>query len=677
MASKRLLIKRVLSWLTAAVGLGAGFVGLALAGERWIPDSTTDPYWFKTDIQTAGMCLLGLVLIVGSLFAFRDRRRGGLLFLICTPLVAFCIGYPDAGYLAWDSYGNGIFYSPFLRTALGLALLFFAPFIVPLFVIRNKKRALYVFLICALAVSPVFLRSQWTSSLVSRLAVWSTPTLVFGLFWVATFQWEPLISHRRVSLGKRVAVVSVICLLIAVLDVATTLTLTAWQSSLNGPDCGGRRLFTQPVFPGHTVFTAYLVRVGHATHATEDPKKWVGDWAIGVVQEKFWGVPFQWPRLVLLTNSIFWENETYFVDGRRPRGFLTGVLPIIETGPCSRTRPLVDATVDLRILREKRTLTGPGIIGFVRLPQPLKPWPSAPVAHPPFAGARIIVARSSGTMIATTDANGIYEIDGLQPDNYTLTLDLPDTQTADEQEGQAKAHQAIRIEEFAHGSLLERDFHVVWNGTIEGTVRETSGHPGHVWVSLLKPDGTDTAPEVNFQQTDKSGTFRLRRIPRGQYKLMVNPYGPDKDSPYPPVYYRSAGRFADAQVFEVGEGQHIKDVDFVVPILAEKKIGVRVTWPDGHAVDGAWIYVAYEHTKGFDSLNDAARVAITDHNGEASFPVFGISRIRIYAEEAVNDLKGPPFFSSRFSVPAEFQADIAPGKLEFVLTRKTLSPSDN
>jgi hypothetical protein len=248
-ASKRWWIKRALSWLTAAVGLGAGFVGLALAGERWIPDSTTDPYWFKTDIQTAGMGLLGLALVVGSLFALRHRRRGGLIFLICTPLVAFCIGYPDAGHLAWDSYGNGFFYSPFLRTALGLALLFFAPFVVPVCVIRNKKRALYVFLICALAVSPVFLRSQWTSSLVPRLAAWSAPTLVLGLFWVATFQWEPLISHRRISLGKRVAVVSVICLLIAVLDVATTLALTAWQSSPNGPDCGGRPLFTQPVFP--------------------------------------------------------------------------------------------------------------------------------------------------------------------------------------------------------------------------------------------------------------------------------------------------------------------------------------------------------------------------------------------------------------------------------------------
>jgi hypothetical protein len=138
------------------------------------------------------------------------------------------------------------------------------------------------------------------------------------------------------------------------------------------------------------------------------------------------------------------------------------------------------------------------------------------------------------------------------------------------------------------------------------------------------------------------------------------------------MYYRLAARLPDAQVVKVGEDQHIKDADFVLPTLAQKKMGVRVTWPDGHPVDGGWIYVAYEHTTGFDLLNDAAHVAIPDHNGETSFSVFGKSRLRIYAEEAVNDLKGPPFVSSRYNVPAEFQADMVPEKLALVLTGKTL-----
>jgi hypothetical protein len=99
---------------------------------------------------------------------------------------------------------------------------------------------------------------------------------------------------------------------------------------------------------------------------------------------------------------------------------------------------------------------------------------------------------------------------------------------------------------------------------------------------------------------------------------------------------------------------------------------VRVTWPDGRLVDGAWVYVAYENTRGFEDLYRAAHASITDKNGRASLSVFGESRIRIYAEEAVNDLKGPPYISSRYSVPAELEADKVPDKLDLVVTEKKL-----
>ncbi len=496
---------------------------------------------------------------------------------------------------------------------------------------------------------------------------------MLGLFWLGTgaLGWEPLVEPRKRSPIKRVLAIVAVCLMIASLDVVITLAFTAWASSNNGPDCGGRRLFTHPVFPGHAVFTARLVHTGHGIHAIGDSTRWAGTWALGIVQEKFWGLPSAWPRFVLLTNSIFWEGDTYLVDGQRAHGFLTGFLPVIEAGPCSRTRSVVDGTVDLRMLREKSIPTGARIVGFVQQPEPFRQWPSAP--HTPLAGARIDFAGSSGTTVATADQDGIYEIDGLTPDDYTLTLELPDTQTAKEQHGHETLRQAIKKEEFAQ-PIIERDFHVVWNGTIDGSVRETTGNPAQVWVSLLKPDGTDTVPQVmGFQQTDKSGSFTLTQIPGGEYKLMVNPYGPDKDSSYPPMYYPSADRLSGAQVFDIPDGQHIHHANFVLPRLSRKELEVRVTWPDGHVIDGAWVYVGYENTNGFESLNNAAHVAITDKTGHASFFVFGKSRIRIYAEEAVNDLKGPPFISSRYSVPAEFEADKVPDKLDLVIASKKLT----
>lgn len=105
---------------------------------------------------------------------------------------------------------------------------------------------------------------------------------------------------------------------------------------------------------------------------------------------------------------------------------------------------------------------------------------------------------------------------------------------------------------------------------------------------------------MGFQQTDKSGSFSLNQIPGGQYKLMVNPYGPENDSPYPPMYYPSAERLSDAQVFEIPDGQHIHHADFILPRLSQKKMEVRVSWPDGHVIDGAWVYVGYETQRASD-----------------------------------------------------------------------------
>jgi hypothetical protein len=675
-SAKSLLVRKVVSWIIVAVGVLVGFLGLFISENAWLPDRATDPYWYKRLIGLAGFVFLGLTLVAGSLTTRRSRRRAGLIFLLSTPIIAFCLSYPDVGFSVLDKTGNGVFYWPFLWVAIGLSLLFFVPLAISLYALPNKKRALYLFLISVVVVSPVFIRSQWSASLIPRLAGWSAPTVLFGLFWLGTeaLGWRPLVEPRQRSPIRRVLAVVAVCVLVAGMDVVATLALAVWQSSLNGPDCGGRQLFSQPAFPGHAVFAARLVRTGHKVHAIGDSKKWTSDWAVGIVQEKFWGLPSSWPRVVLLTNGIFWEGETYFIDGHRAHGFPARFLPIIEAGPCSRTRPVEDAIVDLRILREKSTSTGSRVVGFVQQGEPFRPWPSPPVPHTPLAGVRIDLAGSAGTTeVAVTDQRGIYEIDGLTPDDYTLTLELPDTQSVVEDAGPAKERQKISRQALVDGRLIERDFHVVWNGTIEGIVRDLAGHPAHPQLSLRNPDGTNLGPGIRDSTgTYDDGSYRFEQVSPGRYVIMVDPDGPGEGWPYEPQYYPSATQIGGARVFEIGQGQHIKNIDFAANSLAERKVHIRVTWPDGRVVYVAAIHVAYEHTQEYERPRGTSFVAMTDHDGEAVVGVFGTSRIRIYAEGSVNDLKGPPFYSSRYSVPLEFEAHKVPDKLDLVLTEKKL-----
>ncbi|HZI56577.1 MAG TPA: carboxypeptidase-like regulatory domain-containing protein [Verrucomicrobiae bacterium] len=510
---KSVFARKAASWLMTALGVLIGLLAFSVSGQQWIPDRATHPFWYKSFIQIAGGWLLGFTFIAGSLVALRNRRRGGLVFLICAPLVAFCAGYPDAGYLAWDKSGNGIFYSPFLWIAIGLTLLFFAPFAVPIFAIRNKKRAICLFLISAALVSPIFVRSQWTASLLPRLAGWAAPLVAFGLFWLGTnkWGWPPLAALRSTSRRRRLWTVFATCAVVVILDITATLAMTAWQSSLWTPDCSGRALFSKPVFPGHAVFTAHLIYAGHQT--TDHLGRQAGDWAIGVVQDRFWGLPRWNSHVVLLTHAIFWEGETYFIDGSRPEGLLTRFLPIVEAGPCARSRPIVDAAVDLRVLHEPLPASGARIIGYVRKPESRIPGLTSPTPHTPLVGAKITATSSSGKTVAVTDQEGIYEIDNLPTDDYMLTVDLPEPQTAPVR----KLHK----EDFAHGKLIEQDFQVSWDGSIEGTIRDTAGNPALTWLLLLiRMEQTQFLRLSAFNALTRVDTFVSLR-----YLVAVTSYG--------------------------------------------------------------------------------------------------------------------------------------------------------
>jgi hypothetical protein len=84
------------------------------------------------------------LFLAGSIVALRNRKRAGIIFLICMPVAVFCLGYPSAGYLVWHADGGGWFEPP-APTAIGLTTIFFLPIFAALLAIRYRKRAVYLF----------------------------------------------------------------------------------------------------------------------------------------------------------------------------------------------------------------------------------------------------------------------------------------------------------------------------------------------------------------------------------------------------------------------------------------------------------------------------------------------------------------------------------------------------
>lgn len=328
------------------------------------PFADNDPGWLLRWLSYIGAAVLGPIFIVASTIALRNPKRAGFVFLITMPFAVFCLAYPSAGYLVWHSDGSGWFEAPELPLAIGLTIVFFSPIFAGLLAPRLRKWTVYALGATTILAGIMFGLSHWTRAFLPPFAGWTLVFLSFGIFWCGTGSRDWLLLRRPGSRSwrQRAGAFVLTSALVMSLDVAITFGLSAFGSSLFSGDCSGKPMFTHPESPYHSVFTTRVIFVGRSIealssgsifrdpHMPESHDPHAGDWAIGVVQERFWGLP-SWSRLVLLTNYIYYKDVTYFVDGSRGRGVLSRMLPIVEGRiGCSRTRPAKDAVGDLKVL---------------------------------------------------------------------------------------------------------------------------------------------------------------------------------------------------------------------------------------------------------------------------------------------------------------------------------------
>lgn len=331
-------------------------------------------------------------------------------------------------------------------------------------------------------------------------------------------------------------------------------------------------------------------------------------------------------RLVLLTNFVYWKGETYFIDGTRVTPFFPTLLPVVEGGiSCSRSRPVGDAIVDLRLLHQPPS-SGTRLIGHVRPPERfrggfVRPGPSHFVA-----GAQIRIVGPAGTRIVSTDQSGVYQVDDLPPGDYKLTLLRRDDQVVGMWGDASTA--TVHLD---NREPVELNFELFWNGSIEGRVDDDFGKPAQASMMLLKADGQMPGYVRFFEPNKPDDSYQIIQIPPGRYTLLINPSGPYDGSPFGIQYYPSTLRPAEARVFEVAEGQRVKGVDFRVPRLPQRSVEVEVRWPDGRSVAAAYVCLAYEHTDYYEESACMNFVKITDQNGTAPIHLYGNSRVRLFA----------------------------------------------
>lgn len=299
--------------------------------------------------------------------------------------------------------------------------------------------------------------------------------LFFGLFWLGTHwrRWPALTATHAQTCRGKMARAAIACLVVLAAVVPLGMAVVTLRPSVFGGHCGLRPPFFKARSEDHAVFTVRVICVGLSLRNWLSTRSGqgairehrVGEWAIGVVQERFWGLPSRWPHLVMLTDSVYWQGETYFIDGYRSSTLLSYFVPVVSAQyGCSRTRPIQSAALDLRILRHPPS-KGATIIGYVRQPAPYHNILGRPSAPSYLSGAQIDVSGPDGITTLTADASGIYQLNGLPAGDYAVQLRVPDGETVDPilaSGSYTKTERSIRNLHLNGDEIVESTFDLDW-----------------------------------------------------------------------------------------------------------------------------------------------------------------------------------------------------------------------
>jgi len=256
----------------------------------------------------------------------------------------------------------------------------------------------------------------------------------------------------------------------------------------------------------------------------------------------------------------------------------------LYTGICSRTRPLADATEDLEYFKNIPAKgTGATISGNVLvLSAPLK-YKGGLLDVKPLSGIKItVVGKNPRAKTTTTDKDGNYRIEGLEPGKYKVSADIPASISEYSQREVEVVDRGCAGTEF-RGSL---------NGVVSGKLTDAAGQPvAGIKVDLIPQDQAySESPQGKWTFTRDDGTYQIDWLPPGKYIVGVNLIGSESsECPNRRVYYPSASEPSLAKIVTIGEGQKLKDLNVHLPPPAEEgTIEGTVFWPDGslavHAV---------------------------------------------------------------------------------------------
>ena len=247
------------------------------------------------------------------------------------------------------------------------------------------------------------------------------------------------------------------------------------------------------------VFTAHVVQLMGRIYNFGGKRQ--SSLVLAVVKERYWGLPWYWPKVVILDGSYpcdiaMAEGEDYLVSGRPERYGVLGV------ALCSRTQPLETAQLDMRTLDGSHCAEPGGtIIGHV--------YRGKDDFHQNSFAQDVSLTfldQDGKTYSARSDRYGIFELQHLAAGTYTL-------------DSQFSAHQQV----FARGNVVVASGVCVETSALIKDLEISGGLPpglsGYVTVKLVNIDASDWEIPGDLHP---DGRFYFTDVPDGKYFLALD-----------------------------------------------------------------------------------------------------------------------------------------------------------
>ena len=208
----------------------------------------------------------------------------------------------------------------------------------------------------------------------------------------------------------------------------------------------------------------------------------------------------------------------------------------------------------------------------------------------PLAGAQIEISGAAGTHTTTTDGDGRYGFENLQPETYAVAATSNGFRMM--LFGMDKPSAKVEPRGCAAVDMIMRR---TWQGRIAGQVIRSNGEPAPegIDLTLIQLEKREGRERFNYlsgsgSRANDRGEYSFDEVAPGRYKVVINMYRfPTGDAPYPTIYWPGSRSEAGGVAIEVANATVAQRYDFRLPAETEKCSGYWVgNWSGWQAGEG-------------------------------------------------------------------------------------------